>query len=683
MTDPRALPARTALVVAAGAVLLGVAAWLILTVGSSGPRVGPGPGSFIVTLGPGMVAEQRFFMPSCDLDQFSIRLGAPAPQLGSLRASLHRVSPDDRLEGTPAFQGEADLRKAVGGVVRFEFPAIANGWRQRFLIRLEARNAPGGVPLMARSGSGYRFGGLSVDGWIREGTLVFSAGAAGESWSGYLGCAASEGMGPLASPFALPVLLLGFMIAVTLAVFVVGGPTRTSAQPHAASAVESRRRAMVVVPLGLFIAAALLWLLVTPPFEAPDELHHYDYARYIAATGTLPTAPDARFYSSLFFHPPLYYLVLNSLIPASAVGESIPYTGNPRFSWQRRDEAMLLLHSGPPTSAAAKTLFRLRTIGLMMGILTVCLLFALARDGPTGARAAVCACCCLVLVPQFTYFWAVVSNDTLATLLATASVCLMLRPRDRQPGIRRTFIVGLLIGAALSTKLSTVYLIPAAGAVVVLQHWRWPGRLLIRGLVLLGGVVGTGVWVFLRNWWTFGDPLATKYKMQFFTAPLVSRRLDDAFFLHVLPQELFRSFWASFGWMTVVPRGAWLWALYVAVTAMLVALAAVGALRVLRGRDDRQSRIDAGVALAGVVAGGVAFVEYSRTWPVSQARILYPLLAPLLVLVVGGARDTIRHVRGLVSGVEARWLAALFCLALAVAWMATFRHALLAFHYGF
>jgi lysylphosphatidylglycerol synthetase-like protein (DUF2156 family) len=120
-----------------------------------------------------------------------------------------------------------------------------------------------------------------------------------------------------------------------------------------------------------------------------------------------------------------------------------------------------------------------------------------------------------------------------------------------------------------------------------------------------------------------------------------------------------------------------------AVNAMLVALAAVGALRVLRRKDGTESQTAAGVALTGVVVGGVAFVEYSRTWAVSQARILYPLLAPLLVLVVGGARDTARHVRRFVSGVDVRWLAALLCLALAVAWMATFRYALLAFHYGF
>ena len=89
------------------------------------------------------------------------------------------------------------------------------------------------------------------------------------------------------------------------------------------------------------------------------------------------------------------------------------------------------------------------------------------------------------------------------------------------------------------------------------------------------------------------------------------------------------------------------------------------------------------VAVGDAVPGGVAFVEYSRTWAVSQARILYPLLAPLLVLVVGGARDTARYVRRCVSGVDVRWLAVLLCLALAVAWMVTFRYALLAFHYGF
>ena len=35
----------------------------------------------------------------------------------------------------------------------------------------------------------------------------------------------------------------------------------------------------------LYLAVVTAWLLVLPPFEGPDELHHYDYARYVAATG--------------------------------------------------------------------------------------------------------------------------------------------------------------------------------------------------------------------------------------------------------------------------------------------------------------------------------------------------------------------------------------------------------------
>jgi hypothetical protein len=56
----------------------------------------------------------------------------------------------------------------------------------------------------------------------------------------------------------------------------------------------------------LYAAIALCWLCVLPPFEGPDELQHYDYARYVAVTGHLPNripaTPNEGWYTGRWIH---------------------------------------------------------------------------------------------------------------------------------------------------------------------------------------------------------------------------------------------------------------------------------------------------------------------------------------------------------------------------------------------
>jgi hypothetical protein len=77
----------------------------------------------------------------------------------------------------------------------------------------------------------------------------------------------------------------------------------------------------MLVLLLLYAATSLSWLIVTPPFDAPDETAHYDYARYIAATGHLPdhvptAVREGNWYTTHWPQPPLYYVLLSVVVRA-------------------------------------------------------------------------------------------------------------------------------------------------------------------------------------------------------------------------------------------------------------------------------------------------------------------------------------------------------------------------------
>ena len=81
-----------------------------------------------------------------------------------------------------------------------------------------------------------------------------------------------------------------------------------------------RRQRWLLAILALYVMLATLYSVVNPLFEAPDEVWHYEYVRWLAdgkglaAPEDMPAAPYAQEGSQ----PPLYYLL------AAALTASIP-----------------------------------------------------------------------------------------------------------------------------------------------------------------------------------------------------------------------------------------------------------------------------------------------------------------------------------------------------------------------
>jgi hypothetical protein len=156
--------------------------------------------------------------------------------------------------------------------------------------------------------------------------------------------------------------------------------------------------------------------------------------------------------------------------------------------------------------------------------------------------------------PQFVFTSALVSNDG---LLAALGAMLLWACLDRQLNIVRCVLLGLLFGLALLTKQSALLF----GPLLVWAAWRnsegqlgrWFAFCLVWGATALL-VAG---WWYLRNWQLYGDPFGLAvFKAEFATQPFAWR--DPAAWGSALSQ-LFGSFWARFGWMSVRPPTWVIW----------------------------------------------------------------------------------------------------------------------------
>jgi tetratricopeptide (TPR) repeat protein len=288
-------------------------------------------------------------------------------------------------------------------------------------------------------------------------------------------------------------------------------------------------------------AAALGWvvLFAQNTFRVPafvcgfDAPFHVQYIQYIRDHGALPLADEGW----EMHHPPLFYLAADGLLRVCGLA---------------------------PGDPGAATVYRLMGLAAGLGelvLVAACLrLLFPGRPRPQLAGLVLAAC-----LPAHLYACHYVSNEWLAMLLGTAALYLGLRAlHDPQPSAFRHLLLGLCLGAALLTKVTTVVL---AGCVLLVLA----GRLLSRGerrpgvwlrtvgVTLLAAAAVSG-WHYARVWAHFGTSLVGNYDAAsgfwwwqqpgFATADYLGRfgrALRDPFFsaFHGLPDGLYSTFWGD------------------------------------------------------------------------------------------------------------------------------------------
>lgn len=391
----------------------------------------------------------------------------------------------------------------------------------------------------------------------------------------------------------------------------------------------------ILVALQL-LALAVLGAVTVARFHvwaAIDESAHYAYVQSVAEDGRLPRIDDlvsprvqaitdntwprpsgtdprdagliGRSYEA--FQPPLYYLAAT---PAYLLGGD------------HRDKV-----------------FALRAFDLLLVLAAAAVLFALARRTLPEAPPVPFAGGLLVLLWPGVLVRAVTVSNLALELLVASAFLLALAAADRRRDPRRLLVCGVLLGAALLTKLTLVYL-ALPFAVVVLRTWRRSPR--AAAAAVLAPALLLAPWL-ASNLVRFGsltanaaaraqqepvlNPTGRDYGLGDLPGGLW--RLTEG----VLPQE-----WA--GQLDV----AWVRA----ATLLLLAILLAGAVAFAATASARLLRL-AGLAVLGALAVAVA-VLLAADWDVFLLRYFYAVLPALAVGVAAAAYRCLapRLVAGLV-----------------------------------
>jgi len=334
----------------------------------------------------------------------------------------------------------------------------------------------------------------------------------------------------------------------------------------------------------LFVGVAFAYNQSTPIFEASDEAWHYGVVREIASGRGLPIqqAGEITTYRQEGSQPPFYYLIGAGLISWIADFDSISrYSYNPFGQIGvpgTTTNVNMFRHTSLeefPLTGVALAVHLLRWFSILLGCGTVALTYFVAKAlFPGQVTLPILAASLTAFNPMFVFISASVNNDNGVWFLASLMIYTLILVVNLDNNavlipswfpsklLQRQFapwLLGLLIGLAILTKLSALLLMPV---VVIYLIWRkqhsgsWL-RSFREGLIIASCVLVLTGWWFYRNLILYDDFLGTNMMAQIYgfvrTGPPTWDELISEW------RGWWYSLWGIFGAFNIIP-GKWFFA---------------------------------------------------------------------------------------------------------------------------
>lgn len=417
-----------------------------------------------------------------------------------------------------------------------------------------------------------------------------------------------------------------------------------------------RRAWPLAAILLLFVILATWYSLTIPLGEAPDEVPHFTYVRYLVQHGRLPTTTDEH----EAFQPPLYYALGAALTFWVEDEADAPFAVRHNAQFDAADPRApknLLLHTADeawPFRGWALAWHLVRLVSIALGAVTVWAIYRLGRVlFPAQLAIPLAMAGLAAFTPQFLFLSAVVNNDNAATAISALvlwQTAALLQEGDPGRFWPRRVLLGLLLGLGLLSKASLLALVPVVVLALLVAPSGWrrrqkPGADLASSpgwasgyfLPALGGLAVTlavaaalAGWYFVRNWVLYGDPMAWSFVLATNALREGPLTLDVLVWLF---RGLFRSFWL--GWIGIAFDEFIYW--------LIAAVCLVGAagfvtwlLRCWRSMvtGTRWMLVLLGLHAAITLA---SLLQWTATvLGTDQGRLLYPLLPAVMLVLASG-----------------------------------------------
>jgi 4-amino-4-deoxy-L-arabinose transferase-like glycosyltransferase len=420
-----------------------------------------------------------------------------------------------------------------------------------------------------------------------------------------------------------------------------------------------KQRQILTFILAAYVILAVIYSMVTPIFEASDELWHYPMVKYLADHGlALPPQDPANPgpWRQEGSQPPLYYMI-GAILTGGIDTSDMEFVRriNPHADIgvirPDRNANMMVHHQAAeafPWHGTTLAVHIIRFFSIALGLGTVLVTYQLAREiFPDWPLIALGAATLNAFLPMFLFISGSVNNDNLSNFLGNLLTLLIVQLvktkslNDKaSTRLYKTYIlIGIVTGAGLLAKLNIGFLIPLVGlalliASIRLRDWR---------PVVIGGVISGGLTIVIAGWWylrnakLYGDPTGLTMFLD-----VVGRRTVYA----NLPQlwserhSFTQAYWGFFGGVNVaLPE--WVYLIFNIIGGAGL-IGAVGFLvyrvasKAVSATYMRFEWLPATVTIIWPTVTFVSYLRWTAETPASQGRLVFGALSAISMWMAMG-----------------------------------------------
>ncbi len=420
---------------------------------------------------------------------------------------------------------------------------------------------------------------------------------------------------------------------------------------QASPTVTRTERYLLVSILTAYTVLAIIYSLLTPIFEASDELWHYPMVQHIATTGQLPVQDPANPgpWRQEGSQPPLYYMLAALLTagidtsdmmfvrrqnPHADIGVVLP-DNNINMMTHRPDREAF------PWQGTVLAVHIARFFSVALGAGTVYVTYLLARQVfPYAAVVHLGAAALVAFLPMFLFISGSVNNDNLSNFLGNLLLLLIIRllMTTHMPRLRDYALIGIVTGAGLLAKFNIGFLILLVVVALAVVSYRQRS---LRPFLIGGGISGAltilvAGWWYLRNWQLYGDPTGLNVFLD-----TVGRRLIVA-----TPAQLWserhsftQAYWGFFGGVNVpLPQPVYL--IFNIIGGLGLIGAAVFIVYRLAGRGQQALAFSGWLpvlfTLIWPLVSFASFLRWTAETPASQGRLMFGALSAISLWMAVG-----------------------------------------------
>lgn len=319
------------------------------------------------------------------------------------------------------------------------------------------------------------------------------------------------------------------------------------------------------VPISLLLFFSFIlgcqYLFLTPPWQAPDEITHYEYIDILSRAKLFQIRHESdyvlqrRIIRSMDRFNAWNYVFQERPSPMPKHFWGLPLYGGSNTKLKRpplyyilgsfvlkilRTDDLLLKH------------YLIRLFSLILSLLTIFLVYKAAEIiFPDDPYLSMTTTCLVAFLPEFMIMSSAINSDSLANLIGAASIYLFLLSLADTRKYSRLWFFPLLIILGLLTGRTTFFIVPTLvvfGVLFILKSWREDKRITL--FLSLGTVVTLVIGAFLLRYLSLElwMKVTTNISEIFSNFGRIFHKDSYAAFTPASLQMLFKSFWYYSGW---------------------------------------------------------------------------------------------------------------------------------------